>query len=221
MLRVFRDHNARYARIDEQRFAVIKAATALPHDPGIIVPIRLSVRLLFKQLAPPPGRHPPLRSGKSPHTSCPRRRHPAGRRHPVRPPPVRRLRRGSPKLPTVDSLCQDTSIAPLTTRSGTKKWVHSRYRCPKFLRQSFVEWADESTRHSFRTRAFYRHQREKKTSHQMAVRVFAFKWIYILWRWWPARRPYDEAGCLMRLKAKRSPLNGLLANQPNFFTFYN
>ena len=32
-------------------------------------------------------------------------------------------------------------IAPVTESSGKKRWVHWRLRCPKFLRQTFVEWA--------------------------------------------------------------------------------
>jgi transposase len=34
-----------------------------------------------------------------------------------------------------------TGIAPVTETSGKKKWVHFRWACPKFLRQSFHEWA--------------------------------------------------------------------------------
>src|ERR1700745_4174246 len=34
-----------------------------------------------------------------------------------------------------------TGIAPVTERSGKKKWVHFRWAYPQFLRQSFHEWA--------------------------------------------------------------------------------
>jgi transposase len=37
-----------------------------------------------------------------------------------------------------------SGIAPVTKRSGKKKWVHFRWACPKFLRQSFHEWAGHS-----------------------------------------------------------------------------
>ena len=39
-----------------------------------------------------------------------------------------------------------SGIAPVMERSGQKKWVHSRWRCPKFLRQSFHEWAGHTIR---------------------------------------------------------------------------
>ena len=34
-----------------------------------------------------------------------------------------------------------SGIAPVTERSGRKHWVHWRWQCPTFLRQTFVEWA--------------------------------------------------------------------------------
>src|SRR5246127_5761217 len=34
-----------------------------------------------------------------------------------------------------------SGIAPVMKRSGKKKWVHFRWACPKFVRQSFHEWA--------------------------------------------------------------------------------
>ncbi|MDH6147097.1 hypothetical protein OKW46_001019 [Paraburkholderia sp. WSM4179] len=35
-------------------------------------------------------------------------------------------------------LQQYAGIAPVTERSGKKSWVHWRWQCPKFLRQTFV-----------------------------------------------------------------------------------
>lgn len=36
-------------------------------------------------------------------------------------------------------------IAPVTESSGKQKWIHWRWACPKFLRQTFHEWAWMST----------------------------------------------------------------------------
>jgi transposase len=110
------------------------------------------------------------------------------------------------RFPKADAMAQYAGIAPVTERSGNKHWVHWRFSCPKFLRQSFVEWAGESTRHSFWARAFYQHQRELGKTHQMAVRALAFKWIRILWRCWHDRKPYNETTYLMCLQDKGSPL---------------
>jgi transposase len=35
-------------------------------------------------------------------------------------------------------------IASVTERSGQKSWVHWRWQCSTFLRQSFIEWAAKS-----------------------------------------------------------------------------
>jgi transposase len=78
-------------------------------------------------------------------------------------------------------------VAPVIERSGQSKWVPWRFCCPKFLRQSFVEYAGESVRHSFRARAFYMQQRAKGKSHRVAVRAPAYKWIGIIYRCWQRR----------------------------------
>lgn len=97
-------------------------------------------------------------------------------------------------------------IAPVLERSGNKCWVHWRYHCPTFLRQTFVEWAGETVPRSFWAGAFYRQQRSKGKSHQAALRALAFKWIRILYRCWQERTPYDEARYLQALQKKGSPL---------------
>ena len=56
-------------------------------------------------------------------------------------------------------------IAPVTERSGNKHWVHWRWACPTFLRQTFVEWVASSVPHSFWARAFYDSHRAKGASH--------------------------------------------------------
>jgi transposase len=97
-------------------------------------------------------------------------------------------------------------VAPVTERSGKKCWVHWRLQCPKFLRQTFVEWAAETIPRSFWAGAYYRQQREKGCSHQAALRALAFKWIRILYRCWQARTPYDESTYLNSLRRRGSPL---------------
>jgi Transposase IS116/IS110/IS902 family len=47
-----------------------------------------------------------------------------------------------------------TGIAPVKEKSGKKKWVHFRWACPKFLRQSFHEWAGHSIAHSVWARSY-------------------------------------------------------------------
>jgi transposase len=97
-------------------------------------------------------------------------------------------------------------IAPVTERSGKKSWVHWRLQCPKFLRQTFVEWATESIRHAFWAQVYYQQQREKGQAHQAAVRALAFQWIRILYRCWQDRTPYNESTYLQALNRRGSSL---------------
>ena len=99
-----------------------------------------------------------------------------------------------------------SGIAPVTEQSGKKKWVHFRWACPKFLRQSFHEWAGHSIAHSQWARSYYRQQRERGKGHHAAVRGLAFKWIRIIFRCWKDRMAYDESRYLAALAKRNSPL---------------
>lgn len=99
-----------------------------------------------------------------------------------------------------------SGIAPVMERSGKKKWVHSRWRCPKFLRQSFHEWAGHSIRFSVWAASYYQQQRQRGKGHHAAVRSLAFKWIRVLFRCWQDRVVYDERVYQAKLAQRGSPL---------------
>jgi transposase len=100
-----------------------------------------------------------------------------------------------------------SGIAPVTERSGKRKWVHFRWACPKFLRQSFHEWAGHSIAQSAWARAYYQQQRNRGQDHHAAVRALAFKWIRIVFRCWKDRVAYDENKYLAALTKRGSPLS--------------
>ena len=102
-----------------------------------------------------------------------------------------------------------SGIAPVTVRSGKKKWVHFRWACPKFLRQSFHEWAGHSIAHSEWARSYYQQQRSKGKEHHAAVRSLAFKWIRVVFRCWKDGVAYDESKYLAALAKRSSPLSGV------------
>ncbi len=104
------------------------------------------------------------------------------------------------------SVQQYAGIAPVTERSGNKSWVHWRYACSRFLRQTFVEWVKETIPRSFWAKAFYERQRAKGAAYNATLRALAFKWIRILYRCWIDRTPYDESRYLEALKKRGSPL---------------
>ena len=115
---------------------------------------------------------------------------------------------------SASELAQLSGSAPIIERSGKSCRVRWRYFCPKFLRQSFVEYAGESVRHSFWARAYYEQQRAKGKGHQAAVRALAFKGIRIIYRCWQTRTAYDEVKYLDSLRKKGSSLLSYAANNP-------
>jgi transposase len=107
---------------------------------------------------------------------------------------------------TADELACLSGIAPVMERSGQSVWIRWRYFCPKFMRQSFHEYAGESVKHSFWARAYYEQQIAKGKSRQAAVRALAYKWIRIIWKCWQTRTPYNEVRYLEALRKKGSTL---------------
>ena len=104
-----------------------------------------------------------------------------------------------------------SGIAPVVESSGKSRWVHARWRCPKFLRQTFHEFAEASLPYSGWALAFYRQQRDRGAKHHAAIRALAYRWIRILFRCWKLTEHYDEARYVARLKQKNSPVVKRLA----------
>jgi transposase len=101
-------------------------------------------------------------------------------------------------------------IAPVTEKSGKKSFVHWRYACPKFMRQTFQEFADHSRRWCKWAKAHYELLRRRGKSHNAAVRALAYKWIRILFRCWKDRQPYQDEVYTKSLFKHGSPLSQLL-----------
>lgn len=110
-----------------------------------------------------------------------------------------------------------SGIAPITNRSGKTTKIYRRYKCSKFLRQSFHEWANETTKHCLWARAFYVQAKEKGMGHHQAVRALAYKWIRILYKCWKEQRPYDDGHYMSMLKKRGSGLLKLIAEHPDVY----
>ena len=110
------------------------------------------------------------------------------------------------KWNTADDILKYSGIAPVLEKSGKKSWVHWRWGCPTFIRQSFVEWAGESIPYSFWAKAYYDQQKAKGNCHNAAVRSLAFKWIRIIFRCWKDHKKYNEATYLLALQKRGSSL---------------
>jgi transposase len=213
----FRDHHVRSTDVIAQRLHAIKAATPLTTDEGVIAPHALLVQTLVNQL------RVTLEAIETFDNAIAQRAH----SHPDFP-LFQALPGAGPvfaprllvafgeqreRYASAAELQKYAGIAPVTERSGKKAWVHWRLQCPKFLRQTFVEWAAESIRHSFWARVYYQQQRDAGKAHQAAVRALAFKWIRILFRCWQDRTLYDESAYLNALNSRGSSLIHNLAKE--------
>jgi transposase len=208
--RFFRAHHVRYADVIDQRIQAIKSATPLITDEGVIAPTALLVQALVSQLRVTlqaiDAFDEAIAQHAQSHPDFPLFNSLPGAGAVLAPRLLAAFGEQRDRYTSADELQQYAGIAPVTERSGNKSWVHWRLQCPTFLRQTFVEWAAESIRHSFWARAYYQQQRNKGTSHQAAVRALAFKWIRILFRCWQNRTPYDASVYLNALQRRGSPL---------------
>ncbi len=206
----FSSHNMRFAQILDARVKAIKAAIPLTLDEAVIMPYRLHALTLVEQLrvmldaidryddaiAELASQHPDYQlfsalPGAGP-SLAPRLLVAFGEQR--------------ERFSSAAELQQYAGIAPVIKRSGQKHWVHWRWRCPTFVRQTFVEWAAQTINKSFWAGLYYRQQRDKGCTYQAALRALAFKWIRILYRCWQTRTPYNETAYLKALRDHGSPL---------------
>jgi transposase len=103
-------------------------------------------------------------------------------------------------------LQQYSGIAPVKEQSGKTEVTHWRWHCPKFLRQSFHEFAGCSIPQSRWAKAYYDEQIARGKPHHRVVRALAYKWQRIMFRCWQNHEPYDEERYLAALRRHHSPL---------------
>ncbi len=206
----FSSHNMRFPHVLDARIKAIKAATPITLDEAVIMPYRLNALVIVQQLrvmldairrydeeiAQLAPKHPDYTlfsalPGAGP-SLAPRLLVAFGEQR--------------ERFSSAAELQQYAGIAPVTKRSGQMHWVHWRWRCPTFLRQTFVEWAAQTINKSFWAGLYYRQQRDKGCNYQAALRALAFKWIRILYRCWQTRTPYNETAYLKALRDHGSPL---------------
>jgi transposase len=214
----FHSGNVRYPAAIERRIAAIRSERPLTTDVAVIEPMRLLLQALLPQLRaasaaiarfdaeiarlasklPDYGLFATLPGAGS--TLAPRLLVAFGERR--------------ERFPNAAAMQKYAGVAPVTERSGNKSWVHWRFSCPTFLRQTFIEWVGQTIPRSFWAKAFYDSCRARGTRHQAALRALAFKWIRILYRCWVDRAPYDEARYLLALQKRQAPLLKIAA-QPS------
>ena len=208
--RFFHEHNMRFARVLQIRLKSIKAATPLTTDEGVITPHRLRALVLvdllrvtlqaIQRFDEAIAELAPKHADYALFSSLP------GAGPQLAPRLLVAFGEQRERFNNATEVQKNSGIAPVTERSGRKHWVHWRWQCSTFGRQTFVEWAAQTINKSFWAGAYYRQQRAKGCTYQVALRALAFKWIRILYRCWKTRTPYDESAYLRALERRGSPL---------------
>jgi len=206
----FNKHNMRFEQVLEKRLAAIKAASPLTLDESVIVPYRLQAMIFVEQL------RIALQAIKqfdiviektaAQHADYYLFSALPGAGSTLAPRLLVAFGEQRERYKSAADMQKYSGVAPVTERSGKKHWVHWRWQCPTFIRQTFVEWAGQTINKSYWAGVYYKQQRAKGCTYQAAVRALAFKWIRILYRCWQTHTPYDEAVYLKALKRRGSPL---------------
>ena len=206
----FHQHNMRLAQVLEARLTSIKAATPLTMDEAVIIPYRLQTLVLIEQLRVTLSAikrfDDEIERLANKHVDYALFSALPGAGPSLAPRLLVAFGEHRGRYQNAADLQKYAGVAPVTERSGKKHWVHWRWQCPTFLRQTFVEWAAQTINKSFWAGVYYRQQRAKGCTYQAAVRALAFKWIRILYRCWQTRIPYDESTYLKALERRGSPL---------------
>ena len=95
-----------------------------------------------------------------------------------------------------------SGVAPVKRQSGKSEIVLFRWARPKFLHQTFIEFARTSVLFSDWAKAFYDEHVAKDWGKFRIYRALAFKWIRIMWRCWKDNLAYDEATYLRALQKR-------------------
>lgn len=210
LAKFFTEHNVRYETVVKRRIDAIKAAVPLTNDEGVIMPNAALVKALVLQLRAANQGVRDLEAAiaelVAQHEDYKLFSSLPGAGPAFAPRLLAAFGEDRERFGNADDVQCSTGIAPVLKRSGDMAIVQMRYRCDRFLKQTFVEWAALTIPKSFWARAFYDQQRAKGAKHQVAVRALAFKWIRILFRVWKDREPYDETRYLKALKKRGSSL---------------
>ena len=206
----FTRHNCRHAKLIEQRLEQIRQAVPAIRDGAVIQSAVAMVSVLVRLIATlregigALDRQIDRAAGAHPDSAIFRSFPGAG---PVMAPRLlAAFGSQRDRYQSAAEVQQFSGIAPVLVRSGKTAWVHYRWACPKFLRQTFQEWAGHSIGFCGWARAYYEQQRKRGAGHHAAVRALAFKWIRIAFRCWKDGVPYNDSRYLQSLHQRGSPL---------------
>ena len=206
----YRQHGSRSAEVIEERLKAICTTQALTEDPPVIEtsvctvqtiirvlrPIIESIARLDKQIEERFNQHPDMEIFDSFPGAGPV----------LAPRLLAAMGSDRSRFESASEIQQYSGIAPVTDRSGKHVWIHRRFACPKFLRQTFHEFAGQSIKYCSWARAYYDMKKGEGKGHHAAVRSLAYKWIRIIFRCWQDRVRYDEQTYIRALHKSGSPV---------------
>jgi transposase len=205
----FKEHHVRYAERIAQRIAAMHECTPLTTDVGVVLPAQHVVQALLPQIEAVLDAiavyDESILSVESKLTG-----HEVFRSFPAAadvfaPRLLAVFGEDRSRFRSAAEIQRYCGVAPVTERSGKQNWVHWRYRCSKFQRQTLVEWAGRTIPHSYWAEQFYKQHRARGIAHQGALRALAYKWVRILFRCWQTGERYDETRYLKTLARRGSP----------------
>lgn len=97
------------------------------------------------------------------------------------------------RFPTPESLACLAGAAPSTRQSGHHLAVTFRFACDKKLRDALIDFAEDSRFANPWAAKVYGEAIARHKTHPHAGRILARAWVYVLWRCWQDRVPYDPA----------------------------
>ena len=208
----FYAHNCRQEQKLLERLELIKAAKPLTRDLAVIEPTALRVQLLaqqLKSLLPYIARYEKqIAELFDAHPDSFLFRDLPGAGSAMAPRLLTAFGTDRERFEHSMEISSLSGIGPVRRASGKKSGkhatVHFRSACPKFLRQSFHEFAACSIRYCSWAEACYQTQRNRGKGHHAAVRAVAFKWIRILFACWKQRVPYDPQRYQQTLQTRGS-----------------
>lgn len=95
-------------------------------------------------------------------------------------------------FPEAADMQKFSGIAPVMKRSGKKEYISRRWRRPKFIHQTFVEFAQWSAIHCKWAKAYAKSRKDEGMAYWSVMRTLAYKWIRIIHTLWTKRCSYDE-----------------------------
>jgi transposase len=211
-----RRHGSRHAETQQAWFDTLRAAVPLTQDAAIVEPNACYAQVLAAQIATLnesiDDLDQDIAQRTAQHPDEPIFRSLPGAGDALVPRLIAAFGSDRERYQSAEDVQCASGIAPVTRQSGKTRQVSARYACPKFLKQTFHEFADHARKWSAWSKAYYQHKRQTGSRHQAAVRALAFKWIRIIYHLWKTHSTYDESRYLQQLQRRNSPIAKLLEN---------